>query len=116
MEDITPPPDLLYGSYEEAYDALKTHGMHHGYGFVLKRSWPHNSIAKTRYYYHCDRFRNNFQSTAKVLSTSTRSTECPFKLVVFKIKDSGQWKLEVQDKRHNHPRSIKGFNPQHSLY
>ncbi|KAF2738503.1 hypothetical protein EJ04DRAFT_520181 [Polyplosphaeria fusca] len=25
MEDITPPPDLLYSSYEEAYDALKTH-------------------------------------------------------------------------------------------
>ncbi|KAK7178632.1 hypothetical protein PSPO01_15326 [Paraphaeosphaeria sporulosa] len=114
MEGITPPPDLLYGSYEEAYDALKTHGIQHGYGFVLKRSWPHNSIAKTRYYYHCDRFRSNFQSTAKVLSTSTRSTGCPFRLVVFKMKVSGQWKLEVQDRRHNHPRSI---NPSaHNVY
>ena len=60
MSDITPPLDQLYGSYEEAYSALKGHGMQHGYGFVLKRSWPHNSAIKTRYYYHCDRFRNNY--------------------------------------------------------
>jgi hypothetical protein len=38
MEDIAPLPDLLYSSYEEAYNALKTHGMQHGYGFVLERS------------------------------------------------------------------------------
>ena len=56
IEAILAPLDLLYNSYEEAYDALKTHGMHHGYGFVLKRSKPHNSNVKTRYYYHCDRF------------------------------------------------------------
>ena len=114
MGDIAPPPDLLYGTYEEAFNALKAHGMQHGYGFVLKRSKPHNSKVKVRYYYHCDRFRSNFQSTAKVLSTSTRSTGCPFKLVIFKIKDSDQWKLEVQDKHHNHPRSI---NPTaHNVY
>jgi hypothetical protein len=113
MGDIAAPPDLLYGSYEEAYDALKTHGMQHGYGFVLKRSWPHNSAIKTRYYYHCDRFRN-YQSRAKILSTSTRSTGCPFKLVIFKAKHSDQWKLEVQDEHHNHPRSI---NPSaHNVY
>ncbi|OWY49387.1 Transcription factor FAR1-related protein [Alternaria alternata] len=96
---------LPYDSYEEAYNALKAHGMQHGYGFVLKRSKPHNSDVKTRYYYHCDRFRKR-QSTAKVPSTSTRPTGCPFKLVVFKTKHSDRWKLEVQDKHHNHPRSI----------
>ncbi|EKG09961.1 Transcription factor FAR1-related protein, partial [Macrophomina phaseolina MS6] len=113
MEDIAPPLDLFYDSYEEAYDALKTHGMQHGYGFVLKRSKPHNSDVKTRYYYQCDRFRN-YQSSAKTLSTSTRSTGCPFKLVIFKVKHSDQWKLEVQDKHHNHPRSI---NPSaHNVY
>ena len=114
MEDIAAPPDLLYGSNEEAYNALKTHGIQHGYGFVLKRSWPHDSDIKTRYYYQCDRFRKNFKSTAKVLSTSTRSTGCPFKLVIFKVKDSDQWKLEVQDMHHNHSRSI---NPSaHNVY
>lgn len=113
MEDIQPPLDLLYDSYEEAYNALKAHGMQHGYGFVLKRSKPHNSDVKTRYYYHCDRFRK-YQSSAKILSTSTRSTECPFKLVIFKIKHSDLWKLEVQDKHHNHPPSI---NPSaHNVY
>jgi len=50
MEDIAPPPDCLYTSYEEAYNALKGHGMQNGYGFVLKRSKPHNSDIKTRYY------------------------------------------------------------------
>ncbi|KAH8707188.1 hypothetical protein GQ44DRAFT_715911 [Phaeosphaeriaceae sp. PMI808] len=73
MEDIAPPLDLLYSSYEEAYDALKTHGMQHRYGFVLEWSWPHNSAVKTRYYYCCDRFRHNYQSSAKILNTSTRN-------------------------------------------
>ena len=114
MEIIASPPDLLYSSYEEAYDALKTHGMQHGYGFVLKRSWPHHAAVKTRYYYHCDRFRRNYQSSAKLLSTSTRSTGCPFKLVIFRTTRSNQWKLEVQNKDHNHPQSI---NPSaHNVY
>ncbi|KZM24122.1 hypothetical protein ST47_g4741 [Ascochyta rabiei] len=108
MEDIASPSDLLYSSYEEAYDALKTHGMQHGYGFVLKQSWPYHSTVKTRYYYHCDRFRHNYQSSAKLLSTSIRSTRCPFKLVIFRIKHSDQWKLEVQNKDHNHPREDQG--------
>jgi hypothetical protein len=34
MEAIPAPLDFLYDSYEEAYDALKTHGRQHGYGFV----------------------------------------------------------------------------------
>jgi hypothetical protein len=32
MEAIPAPLDLLDNSFEEAYDALKTHGMQHGYG------------------------------------------------------------------------------------
>jgi hypothetical protein len=113
MEAIPAPLDFLYDSYEEAYDALKTHGRQHGYGFVLKRSKPHDSDVKTRYYYHCDRFRT-YQSSAKKSSTSTRATGCPFKLVIFRMKHSEQWKLEVLDKHHNHSRSI---NPSaHNVY
>ena len=48
MEEIAPPPDHIYGSYEEAYDALKAHGTHEGYGFVLKKSLPPKSDVKTR--------------------------------------------------------------------
>ena len=113
MEAIPAPLDLLYDSYEKAYDTLKTHGRQHGYGFVLKRSKPHNSDVKTRYYYHCDRFRT-YQSSAKKSSTSTRAAGCPFKLVLFRVKHSEQWKLEVLDKHHNHLRSI---NPSaHNVY
>lgn len=114
MEDIASPPDVLYSSYKEPYDALKTHGMQHDYGFVLKRSWPHHSTVKTRYYYHRDRFRHNYQSSAKLLSTSTRSTGCPFKLVILRTKQSDQWKLEVQNKDHNHPQSIN--SSAHNVY
>jgi hypothetical protein len=93
MEDIAPPPDSLYASYEEAYNALKSHGMQHGYGFLLQQSKPHKSDIKTRYYYQCDRCRK-YQSKAKILSTSTRTTGCPFKLIIFKTNND-QWKLEV---------------------
>ena len=75
--------------------------MQHGYSFVLKRSKPHNSDIKTRFYYHCDQFQV-YQLSAQKLNTSTRATGCPFKLVVFKVKHSEQWKLEVLDKQYNH--------------
>jgi hypothetical protein len=112
-EDIPPPPDTLYTSYDEAYEALKSHGMQNGYGFVCKESTPYNSDVKTRYYYRCDRFKK-YESKATVLNTGTRSTECPFKLAIFKIKNNDQWKLEVRDGHHNHPRSL---NPSaHNVY
>ncbi len=113
MEDITPPPDGLYASYEEARNALKSHGTQHGYGFRIWKSIPHNSDVKTRYYYLYDQ-SGTYQSKAMILRTSTRIIECPFKLVIFKIKDNDQWKLEVQDKHHNHGPSL---NPTaHNVY
>jgi hypothetical protein len=112
MEDIAPPPDSFFASYDEAYNALKNHGMEHGYSFVLNRSKPAHSDIKTRYYYHCDRFKK-YQSQAKLFSTSTRTTGCPFKLIIFKVADR-EWKLEVRDKNHNHGRSL---NPStHNVY
>jgi hypothetical protein len=105
IDDIAPPPDSLYNSYEEAYGVLKTHGMQHGYGFRLRTSKPPNSDIKTRYYYCCDR-SGTYQSKATTLSTSTRTTGCPFKLLIFKTKDNNQWKLEVTNEHHNHLRSL----------
>jgi hypothetical protein len=103
--EIPPPPDCLYACYEEAYDALKGHGKQYGYGFLLQRSKPHNSDIKTRFYYHCDKYRT-YTSTATKLNTGTRTTGCPFKLVIFKAKDLDEWRLQVTDKNHNHPPSI----------
>jgi len=77
--------------------------MEHGYGFVLNRSKPAHSDIKTRYYYHRDRFKR-YQSQAKLLNTSMRTTGWPFKLVVFKVSDE-QWKLEARDK-HQDLRSL----------
>ena len=99
-ETIDPPPDHTYGSYEEAHNALKTHGMQHCYGFYIHRRRPHDSDVKTRYYFQCDKSRT-YQSKATVRSTSTRTTGCPFRLVIFKMKReddqqmNDQWTLEV---------------------
>jgi hypothetical protein len=109
--DIDPPPDRTYGSYEEALDALRNHGMQHGYGFHIQRKWPHNSEVKTRYYYQCDKSKTH-RSKATVRSTSTRATGCPFKLVIFKMKSEDddstneQWVLQVTNKEHNHEPSL----------
>ena len=48
MEVILVSLDLLFGSYDEAYDALETHGAQHSYDFVLKRTKPHNSVIEIR--------------------------------------------------------------------
>jgi len=111
QETINPPPDRIYGSYEEALHSLRDHGMQHGYGFHIKRTKPHNSDIKTRYYYECDKSKI-YQSKASSRSTSTRTTGCPFKLVIFKMKSkeeeqgNDQWRLEVTNPEHNHEPSL----------
>ena len=108
---IAPPPDRTYGSYEEALDALRSHGMQHGYGFHLYRTRPPYSDVKTRYNYECDKSKT-YQSKATVRRTATRTTGCPFKLVIFKMKreddeqTNDQWKLEVTSSEHNHEPSL----------
>jgi len=110
-DSIDPPPDHTYMSYEEAHEALKSHGMQHGYGFYINRTRPHASDVKTRYYYQCDKAKT-YGSKATVRSTSTRTTGCPFKLVIFKMKSedhepmNGQWRLEVTNPEHNHKPSL----------
>jgi hypothetical protein len=105
MERIAAPPDSLFPSYEDALNALTNHGKQHGYGFALKKSTPHKSDVRTRYYYHCDR-SGKYKTKAKTRSTSTRRTDCPFKLIIFNLEGSNLWRLEVQDPSHNHPPSL----------
>jgi hypothetical protein len=102
-EEIIPPPDDTYGSYEEARDALKNHGVQHGYGTRLRKSIPHNKTVKTRYYYCCDK-HGNYQSKATIRKTASNATGCPFKLVIFQNHDG--WRLAVSEKDHNHPPSL----------
>src|SRR2546423_13662105 len=108
---IDPPPDRTYGSYEEALDALTSHGMQHGYCFRLYRSRPTHSAVKTRYSYECDK-SGTYRSQATIRSTGTRKTGCPFKLVIFNMKTeedeqaNDQWRLEVTNSEHNHEPSL----------
>ena len=102
-ESIAPPLDYTYSSYDEAYDALKSHSLDHGYGFLLHYSRPHGSNTKTLYYYRCDRYRN-YKSQATKRQTGTRTAGCPFSLAI--SEESGQWKLQVKNSCHNHTSSL----------
>ncbi len=109
---IPAPPDTAYRSYDEAYTALKEHGLRYGYGFKIRTSSSIGSdTIKTRVYFCCDKSRT-YNSQARVRSTSTRTTGCPFKLVI-RQKDN-QWLLQVTNNQHNHGPSL---NPSaHHVY
>jgi hypothetical protein len=102
-ESIPIPPDTAYGSYDEAYNALKQHGLRFGYGFRIRDSRPYNSSIKTRVYYCCDK-RGQYESQAQVRSTKSRADNCPFKLVIY--QEESQWKLKVLNKHHSHSPSL----------
>jgi hypothetical protein len=109
-DTIEPPPDRIYGSYEEALDQLKRHGMQHGYGVHIKRTKPHHSEAKTCYYFQCDKSRT-YESQSTSRKTASRMTGCPFKLVISKMKSkdrqtNDQWMLRVTNPDHEHERSL----------
>jgi hypothetical protein len=102
-ESIPAPPDAAYNSFNEAYSALKEHGIRYGYGFRINTSRPTGSSIKTRIYYCCDKSRQ-YNSQARVRKTSTRTDNCPFKLIIYQ-KDS-QWMLQVTNDQHSHPPSL----------
>jgi hypothetical protein len=106
-EAIPVPPDGVYVSSEDAFEALRSHGMTHGYGFYKEKSLPAGTVVKTRYRLICDRAKN-YQSKATIRSTKTRTTGCPFRATIFKIKteeNNDSWRLETTNPTHNHPPS-----------
>jgi hypothetical protein len=111
IPEIPAPPDAIYNSHDDAFNALKQHGLQCGYGFRVSASRPVGSDIKTRIYYCCDK-SGTHKSQAKIRSTGTRTSGCSFKLVIFQKDD--QWRLEVTNKHHNHPPSL---NPSaHHIY
>jgi hypothetical protein len=110
-EEIPVPPDATYNSHNDAYNALKQHGLQFGYGFRIKDSRPYGSNIKTRIYYCCDK-SGAYKSQSTMRKTRTRTDGCSFKLVIFQKCD--QWRLEVINKHHSHPPSL---NPAaHHIY
>jgi hypothetical protein len=106
-EIIARPSDSTFPSFQEAYDALKKHGIENGYGFYLKQSRPFYAVVRTRFYYRCDKSRQ-YQSTASVRKTGSRTTGCPFSVIIGQDCDQDQWRLQVQNGSHNH---IPSLNP-----
>jgi MULE transposase domain len=112
---IPAPSDNIFSSYEEAYNALRQHGIENGYGFRLKRSRPYGSDFKTNYYYRCDK-DGNYISQATTRETRSRSDGCPFSVVISKIRNTleRQWRLKVANPQHSHGPSL---NPSaHHVY
>jgi hypothetical protein len=82
-ENIPAPPDAAYNSHNEAYSALKEHGILHGYGFRIESSRPYGSSIKTRIYYTCDKSRE-YNTKARVRKgIKTRTKKYPFKLIIY---------------------------------
>src|ERR1043166_1730803 len=102
-ETIPPPPDAAYNSRDEAYDALKEHGIRFGYGFRIAGSRPYGAAVKNRIYYCCDKYRQ-YNSQARVRSTASRASGCPFRVAIYQ-KDN-QWMLQVKNDQHNHGPSL----------
>jgi hypothetical protein len=80
--NILAPLDGVFQSYEEAYNALKQHGIQNGYGFRIHGSRPYGAVPKTRYYYCCDRARN-YKSQVTIQTTHSYTIGCTFSLVIF---------------------------------
>ena len=81
-QPIPAPPECTYRSYDEAYNALKSHGLQNSYGFRLKGSRPYGLKPKTRYYYCCDK-AGIYLSQATTKKTRLRVEGCLFSLVIF---------------------------------
>jgi hypothetical protein len=81
-ERIPAPLDAAYNSFNEAYSALKEHGIRYGYGFRINTSRLTGSSIKTRIYYCCDK-RGVYNSQARVRRTQTRTDKCSFRLVIY---------------------------------
>ena len=110
-ESIPAPSDTAYHSYNEAYSALKEHGLRYGYGFRITASRPNGPTIKTRVYIGCDKCRE-YKSQARLRSTGSRASNCPFRLVIRQKND--QWLLQVLNDQHNHGPSL---NPSaHHVY
>jgi hypothetical protein len=56
-ERIPAPPNAAYSSRDEAYSALREHGILNGYGFRITHSRPYGSAIKTRINYCYDKSR-----------------------------------------------------------
>jgi hypothetical protein len=102
-ESIPAPPDAAYGSHEEAFNALKQHGLRFGWGFRKTDSRPRHAATRTRIYYCCDK-AGQCTSKAEIRDTKSRRDNCPFKLVIY--QDGIQWKLKVLNENHGHPPSL----------
>jgi hypothetical protein len=71
IEDTIPaPPNDVYTSYKDAYDALTQHSLENGYGFHQKDSRPYSSDFKTWFYYRCDK-AGKYKSQATIRKTRT---------------------------------------------
>lgn len=89
-------------SSEQAINAMMTFAREHGYGMSLKRSKPDGKdVAKTRYYYHCDR-HGQYQPRGTIRERTSRSTGCMFQILIQKAPNSSVWNLKIKHPTHNH--------------
>ena len=100
---IPAPVDEAYGSYEEAFNALKQHGLCFGWGFYKTDSRSRYLATRTRIYYSCDKARQ-YTLKVEIRDIVSQADNCPFKLIIYQVDI--QWKLKVLNKDHSYPPSL----------
>jgi hypothetical protein len=103
--DIPPPQNGgEYPTAAAAIEFIQLHGKANGYFMITKRSKPDSvkPAAKTAYYLQCDRHSSYQSKSIGIQQSSTKTTGCPFKVVIQRYPGADFWTLDVKDEPHNY--------------
>jgi hypothetical protein len=109
-----PPTQELFDNMDDAVSFAKLHAERHGYALTRANLIRDKRKEVRRLDLRCDKGGKK-RGEGIVRNTSTRMTECPFELRLYRINpESGLWKITVFDGSHNH-RAADGPE-QHAQY
>jgi hypothetical protein len=109
---LAPPPEGIYGSFEDLLNAAQQVAKDQGYGIVKLRASNYRDGKPTRYDLVCDRGGVKYNSTAKKRNPSTRKIDCPWRAkAVCEVNLGNQWRFAVQESRHNHEARMPAAAP-----
>lgn len=109
MNLIPPPSGGVFETVDQAIQAFNCHAAPQGYAIIIFRSQKRNG-QPYRVNLGCDRSRTP-KIDGHVRKTSTRGTNCPFRLTLKAL--GGNWTADLRHGGHNHPPSDPLAHPAH---
>ncbi|MGA9509007.1 MAG: hypothetical protein WBV55_10340 [Candidatus Sulfotelmatobacter sp.] len=110
---LEPPPEQEFDELESAKDFINLHAEQHGYALTKDRDRFTKRGELRRVDYRCDKGGKK-RGEGVVRQSSTRMTECPLDIRIYRTAIDGSWKVTVVDGSHNHESSTGP--EQHSKY